>query len=526
MKKEFLLAIPLFAGLMLMIYSWFLSYPLSVNAVGDSIFSHIPILYWLSIPLLLTSMFLIAVTFKNKYLNWILTIGFVLVLYSLSYFYYTMPTGDSTFFRGLTQNLISTNNLNASQFIHNYYQWPSFFLLGTITTLVSGLKLPSYEFLLFTIIGFLLASALYVYASKADKRSGYFVVAAFFVVMFLYLNYQAVPFSLAFALLFVLFMLETTNERSVGTTIVTLILYTSTVITHAFVPLFFVIYLLIRSIIGKSRQYFELFVLTLVIYVVVQITFAVFSFRGNIASIFTPPTEYSGVIGATLASTSLGIDEIPRLLSRTMTISFALLCVAGFVFLIFRRKLTKMNLAIFLTGAVYSGIGALFAVLGLRAIPLAFIPIAFGGVVLFQSKFRRFIKYLVVIMLILVVFVPIHSSIINSYPLTFQTKEDIITADFMLEKYNWTSNSVVISDLGARWYLAPQIQGKTEIDTDLQPRYSLSNITQYDSIMYSVGLAERLNMSNIPVEPMSQQIIDRFDVVYNSGFSYIATKSR
>jgi hypothetical protein len=321
-------------------------------------------------------------------------------------------------------------------------------------------------------------------------------------------------------------MLETSNERSVGTTIVTLILYTSTVITHAFVPLFFVIYLLIRSIIGKSRQYFELFVLTLVIYIVVQITFAVFSFRGNIASIFTPPTEYSGVIGATLASTSLGIDELPRLFSRTMTIAFALLCVAGFVFLIFRRKLTKMNLAIFLTGAVYSGIGAVFAVLGLRAIPLAFIPVAFGGVVLFQSKFRRVIKYLVVVMLIFVVFVPIHSSIINSYPLTFQTKEDLVTADFMLEKYDWTSGTVVISDLGARWYLAPQIQGKTEIDTDLQPRYSLSNITRYDSIMYSVGLAERLNMSSIPVESMSQQIIDRFNVVYNSGFSYIATKSR
>ena len=59
-----------------------------------------------------------------------------------------------------------------------------------------------------------------------------------------------------------------------------------------------------------------------------------------------------------------------------------------------------------------------------------------------------------------------------------------------------------------------------------EPLFALSNITMYDSIVYSVGLAESLNMSNISVEATSQQIMDRFDVVYNSGFSYVATESR
>ena len=275
-----------------MVYSWYLSFPLSVNSVGDSIFNHVPILYWFSVPLLLTSMFLMAISFKNKYLKWIMAVGFVIVLYSLYYFYPTMPTNDADYFRGLTENFIRTNNLNASQYIHNYYQWPSFFLLADISTLVSGLNLTIYEFLLFTIIGFLLATALYVYASKANNRSGFLAVAAFFVVMFFYLNYQAVPFSLAFALLFILFMLET-RERSAGITLTMLILYTSVVITHAFVSLFFVIYLLIRSIISRSRQYFEFFILTLVIYMIVQITFAVFTFRGSIIEVFFPPSEYS-----------------------------------------------------------------------------------------------------------------------------------------------------------------------------------------------------------------------------------------
>ncbi|MGD0645051.1 MAG: hypothetical protein ABSA75_09120 [Candidatus Bathyarchaeia archaeon] len=526
MEKNKLLFLPFFVGLVLMIYSWYVSYPLSVNSVSDIIYNHVSILYWISIPILLTSMFMMATTFKSQYSKWILTVGFVIVLYSLVYFYFTMSTVDADYFRGLTENFIRTNSLNASQLIHNYYQWPSFFLLASITTLVSGLKLTSYEFLLFTIIGFLLSTALYIYASKAYNRSGFLMVAAFFVVMFLFLNYQAVPFSLAFALLLILFILET-RERSAGTTLTMIILFISTVITHAFVPLFFVIYLLIRSIISRSRQYFDFFILTLVIFMVVQITFAEISFRGNIISAFTPPKEYSAVVGATLASTSVSIDAIPHLFSRTITIAFAVLCIAGFVFIVFRRKLREIDKAIFLTGAVYSGLGVVLSVLGTRAIAIVFVPISLGIAYLFESKFRKFLKYLVVVMLVImlvfVVFVPIHSSLTSNL-ITFQTKEDLATANFMIEKYDWNSKSTVIADSGTAWYILPQIQGNTQIDTQFTTRFGLSNIMMYDSVIYSVGLAESLNMSNISVDNGSQQIMDRLDVVYNSGFSYIATK--
>jgi len=525
MEKGKLLIIPFLLGLTLLIYSWVMSFPLSLNSVGDSIYNNISILYWISVPLLLSSMFLMAIIFKNIYLRWMLTFGFVIVLYSLSFFYFTMPTVDSAFFRGLTENFIGTHNLDASQVIHNYYQWPSFFILANITTLISGLNLTIYEFLLFTIIGFLLITGLYVYASKAYVRSnGFLAVTVFFVVMFLYLNYQAVPFSLAFGLLLVLFMLET-RENSAGRTLTMLILYSSLVITHAFVPLFFVIYLLIRSIISRGRQYFEFFVLTLVIYLIAQITFAVFSFKGNIISVFTAPTEYSSVVGASLASTSVAIDTIPHLLSRVVTIGLAILCVAGFAFLILKRKLRTIDKAIFLMGAVYSGLGAALNVLGTRAVPIVFIPLALGVTYLFMSKFSRYLKYLVLFLLILVVFVPIHSSI-NSYPITFQTKDDLVTANFMLEKYDWNSNSLVITDLGARWYMLPQIQGNPEIDTDIASRFGLSKITSYDSIVYSVGMAQSLNNDHISIEQTSFQILERFDVVYNSGSSYIAVKNR
>ncbi|HZK60455.1 MAG TPA: hypothetical protein VFC41_00175, partial [Anaerovoracaceae bacterium] len=144
---------------------------------------------------------------------------------------------------------------------------------------------------------------------------------------------------------------------------------------------------------------------------------------------------------------------------------------------------------------------------------------------LFQTKFRKYLKYLVVVLLIFVVFVPIHQ-LLNSNLTTFQTKEDLVTANFMVEKYDWNSKSIVIAYTPASFYINPQIQGNTEIDNDLAPRFGLSNITMYDFVLYSVDLAGRLNMSNISVEATSQRILDRFDVVYNSGDFYMATKSR
>jgi hypothetical protein len=72
MEKNKLLIVPFSAGLILMVYSWYSSFPLSVNSIDDSIFNHVSVLYWLSLPLLLTSMCMMAISFKNMYWKWIM----------------------------------------------------------------------------------------------------------------------------------------------------------------------------------------------------------------------------------------------------------------------------------------------------------------------------------------------------------------------------------------------------------------------------------------------------------------------
>jgi hypothetical protein len=501
-----------------------MSYPLSINSGKDVAFNHVSIFYWISLPLLLTSMLLMAISFKNSYWKWIMTVCFVITLFSLFYFYRTLPTSDADYFRGLTENFIRTKNLDPSPPIHSYYQWPSFFILASIVTQVSGLEIISYEFMLFTIIGFLLATTLYVYASKAYVHSGFLAVMVFFIVLFYFLNYQAVPFSLTLGLLFLLFMLET-RKKSSSVILTMLVLFISISIMHAFVPLFFVLYLLMRSIVGRSKQYLNLYILTLIIYFSVQFTLAQYSFPNIIISIMTFPMEYSSIISSSLTTVSITTDVIAQAFSRIVTIAFAMICFIGFFFLVIKRKMREVDKALFLTGVIYSGFGVVLYTLGQRALPIAFIPISLGVLYLYESKLRPYLNCFILILVFLVVFIPIHTSFGGS-SITFQTEEAQTTANFMIEKYPWNLTSIVISDVGAEWYIAPQVQGYTEIDSPFSGRFLTSNITAYDCIVYSVGLERTLQGNNVSVEETSKQILDRFSVIYSSGLSYVAEKSR
>jgi hypothetical protein len=435
-----------------------------------------------------------------------------------------LPGSDSQYFRGLTENFLRTNNLDASEPNHGYYQWPSFFLVANIATSVSGLELANFEFLLYTLIGFLLATTLHVYASKTYKNGGFLAVMAFFIALFYFLNYQCVPFSLAFGLLLVLFMLET-RQKSFGVILTTLVLFTSISIAHAFVPLFFVLYLLIRCILNRSKQYGRLFLLTLIIYLLVQVTQAPFSFIGNLRSVFTLPTEYSRIVKATLEPGSVPIDVIAQMFSRGVTITTVMICFAGFTVLLIKRKMRDLDKAIFLVGTLYSAFGILFFTLGSRAIPLAFIPISLGVSYLFGRKMRPYLNCFFLILLSLFAFIPLHTSFIY-LPYMFQTKEAYTTANFMIEKYDWNRYSTILADDGPKWYIFPQVEGNSIIETDVSQHFSSSDIETYECIIYSVGLGKSLLRYNVSEEETSRVILDRFNVIYNSGFSYIAEKDR
>lgn len=523
MEKNRLLLIPFVIGILLMLYSWFSTYPLSVDSVDDSLFNHISLWYWVSLALLFPSIFFIQLSFKNRYVKWLICVTFVLLIYSLFFFYYTLPGSDSHYFRGLTQNFVNTNNLDAHEDIRNYYQWPSFFILAKLITSIGGIDLNAYFFILFAVIGFLLSTTLFVYFSKFNNRLSFFSVAFFFLVIFYFLNYQAVPFSLASGLLFILYMLETKENRSSRISLVIILLFTSITFSHAFVPLFYVLYLFLRSILNKSKWHFGFFIICLLIYLCVQLTFAQFSFEATLRRVFLSSSEYGSLVSDTLAGSYVETDLIPRLLSRFVTIGFALLGGFGFVFVFIKRKLSNTDKSVLLSGLIYSAMGLVLYSLGSRAIPIALIPVSVGIMYLFTNKFGKYAKAIFLVLLVLFISVPLHTSF-NSFPITYQTKEAQATQNFLIDRYDWTSRSSIFSDNGAKWYVSPQIPSYFSIDLIDDMRLYNLTMVDYDCVVYSIDVKKGLELTNDSSLMSTVEIMGELDALYSSGSSFIFVK--
>lgn len=504
-----------------MIYSWYLTYPLSTLSANDLVFYHVSILYWLSLPLLLVSMFLMAVTIKSKFFRWILSIGIVLTFFSLPYFYYMMPTNDSQFIRGLVEYFVKTKSLDPSQLNHNYYQWPAFFVVANIVTSISGLTLANYEFLLYAIIAFLVGTVLYVYGSKKFTNGGVIVVAVFFIPIYYFIDYQSVPFSLAIGLLFILFMLGTEQKSSSSLFVTMLVLYASILITHLFVPIFFVLYLLARSLFDKNSQnkrfYRSFFLIALVIYFLVQSTLARFSFNQMAKSITQTPIESLSSIASNSLTTPFSnpIYYTSQFFSRTVIIASVLLCVAGFILLSIRRKLNIIDKAILFAGVAYSSLGFVLNTLGWRSIELAFIPISLGAAYLFQGKFKAYFSVLFSILLVLFLFLPLIQSFNTGEP--SQTRETYNADNFFIGHYNWTNPGFVVSDFRTNTYLGAKLSVYVYLFSWLQAG------EKADAILYTppfIG-SELGNYSS--TESLSQG--ERLNLLYNDGFSCMLIKS-
>lgn len=501
-------------GLILMLCSWYFSYPLSVDSVNDVVSNHVSILYWVSLPLVLISIYVIGATAKNSYLKWISSVGLFLAVYSLSWFYGLLPGSDSQYFRGLNEYLIKTGNLNTLVPGHEYFQWPFFYILTKVATSVSALKLASFEFFMYAIIGFLLATALYVYGSRFYKNGGFLAVAIFSVSVFYVLNYQFVPFSLALGLLFVLFMLET-RKKSLSVTLTILILFTAMSLIHSFVPLFFILYLLARCLFKGGKPYVNLFLVTSIIFSIVQITIAKFAFVEDTRWVLTLPSEYYQILGQTVAplARTSGFDVVAQLFSRVLTIASIAICGAGIAFLLIKRKMRDIDKAILITGAAYSIVGLFLWTLGQRALVLILIPASLGVVGLFDTKFRSYLKPVFLLILLLFAFVPLHSS----FSTIFQTNEAYLAENFMIDHYNWTRPSLIL----AYFELVPYMQAKqpsnVTFESDSSPLFP--RLKDYDSIVYTIPLGESLLRYNYTAGKISQT--NNFNVIYDNGFSFL-----
>jgi hypothetical protein len=517
LEKHKLLIFPLILGLVLMIYSWFLSYPLLINSVDDYVFNHLSIIYWFSLVITLASMFMIAATSKNNTLKWAMTVAIIATMFSLSYFYPSPPTSDANLFRGLNENFANAKSLDVTSYRQSYFQWPSVFILTYVATAISGLNLVIFEFLMYGLIGFLLVTTLYVYLSGSFRHGAFIAVVAFFIVNSGYVNYQFAPYTIALCLLFLLFILDTKRPSS-SITLTMLLLFVAITLTHAFVPLFFAIFLLMKWIVTRSKRYITLFLFAAATYFVYQFTSASFSFANNIIRMLTVESELSRVIS--IVPWSHPIDAIAQQFTAPTTVICAIVCFVGFVYLLTKRKLRTQDKAIFLLGIFYLGLGVAFYALGSRGIAIAFIPISLGAAYLYESKFRKFSKVLFLILLILFMFTPMRLTFFKT-GLFFQTNQGYEAANFLVDNYNWNEHSLIVADYRTTQYLASRVTGNADFNTVPDP----SQFKYADTIFYDVGLG--INMDyyfNRTIEDTLDE--DMLNVLYDNGYSLVITQDK
>jgi hypothetical protein len=332
--------------------------------------------------------------------------------------------------------------------------------------------------------------------------------------MFYFLNYQAVPFSLAFGIFFLLLMLET-QQKSTAIIVTQLALYCSLLITHVFVALFFIIYLLIRSVLDRSNLYGRMLLFSLVSYLAVQLTLSQFSFGQIIKSILTLPYEYSGIVSATLRLITVPIDVTAQLFSRTVTIAFVLLCVAGFVFLLIKKRMRVLDKAVLLTGASYTLLGFVINTLGWRALAVAFIPISLGAAYFFESRFRKYLTGIFLVLLVLFLFIPLHQSFTSE--VEFQTKSAYVAENFFIEYYNWEKPTHIITSFRVETYLQPKLNSYTYIYTGPE------TFNQSDAIVHTVELDKDFLDYNTTLENVIQE--QKMNIVYDNGLSSVEIKA-
>lgn len=533
MRKSYLLLIPLFIGLALFVVSWWRTYPLYVTNVNGFIFDKVSVLYWIALPIILVSFFALANNFKNDAVKCLATICIVLFIYSFSYFYTFLPTSDSHAFRGLTEYFIKTGDLKSTFPGHLYLNYPSFFVLAKIAVSTSAVGQSSFEFGLYTLIGFLMATALYKYFSSRYRNGGFVAVVAFFVPMYYFLDYQDAPFTLAFALLLLALMVESRFSDTKERLILEVFLFTGMVFTHPFVPLFFILYELITYVLNPKGHHLKLFLLMSVIYFGLQVSGAYQTFSQSIMTLFHASSEYSGITQVTLTNAYVPVDRIAQDISRYVVIATVLVAVMSFIYLVIRKKRRilhrSVDIAILLTGVSYSILGAFASLLGSRAIPLAFIPICLGVAYVYESRFRNYVVAFFIISLLLFASLLIHNSFYTSQTL-YQTQDAYNAENFLINEYNWTHPSLILAHTRVVTYFeAKQPSNETTFESDFSPdfRKLKDNYTilsmHYDTIMYTIGLGQSLLNYNLTLEGALQSY--PINLVYDNGFSCITIKS-
>jgi hypothetical protein len=186
--------------------------------------------------------------------------------------------------------------------------------------------------------------------------------------------------------------------------------------------------------------------------------------------------------------------------------------------------LGKISLSLLISGSVFLIGAAALPILGTRALQLLVIPLSLGVAYFQKTKFKRHFQCLFLILIILFVFTPIHSSFNStSKQITYQTEADHQSANFLVNYYHPNESSLMGTDVRTGWYIAPKVRNPNVNLGNSLYSFFVYDPDNYSCVLYTIGLEKAFLSQNYTVESAIQEM-NEYSVFYNSGSSQIMVK--
>jgi hypothetical protein len=222
------------------------------------------------------------------------------------------------------------------------------------------------------------------------------------------------------------------------------------------------------------------------------------------------------------AATSL--HEFLQMISRIVFLVTGLVAGTGFIFLFLKRKLGKTNLALLFSGAVLLIGAAILPILGTRALQIIVIPLSLGVAYFQETKFKRHFQCLFLILIMLFVCTPIHSSFNStSRQIKYQTEANHQCSNFVVDYYHPNERSLLGTDVRTGWYLAPKLRSSNVSLGDSLYSFFVHDPDDYSCILYTIGLEKVFLQHNYTIESSVEEM-NEYNVIYNSGVAKILTR--
>ncbi len=188
------------------------------------------------------------------------------------------------------------------------------------------------------------------------------------------------------------------------------------------------------------------------------------------------------------------IDSIAQIFSRVTWVSTTMIVSIGFLLLLIKRSLRTVDLSLLVSMVAYTALAAILPIMGRRAFFALLIPISLGVTYYYKSKFGRHLKYSFLIIVLLLTSIPLTRSFYDSQ-IFFQTEVEYQSANFLINHYNWTKQSSILSHFRVMRYLETKTASDSEFGHDLTSTFP-EDARNYDCAFYTIGLGKNLLLHN------------------------------